>query len=293
MRRQRFFNGRDKAVLRGILQDNVGYIPSNAALCQAFRRSSYCMEEGGKSNEMFEFIGDQVLSFYTVKIISQRCCAVNLEGDFAFRIRQHKLSGLKQQLLSNENFAKIIDDWAVAEYLIVGRDDERNEVDKQTKIKADLFEAIIGAIAMDCNWNSEILENVVNKALGLDSLVDRIIQEDFMPVQFDMENAVTKLKELAEKEQISQPSYNIDQIGGPAFRDKAGDPIWACNIRVINDITGISLVIYATSKKEAKKAAAYLALCEHFQVPNKYGVSQKCISWIYKNGSLMPGSPEL
>lgn len=293
MRRRRYFDGKDMVALRRLIQDKTGYMPrSNCFLSQAFRRSSYCAEDGGKSNEMFEFVGDQVLSYFTVKFVAQRCGAVNLEGDYAFRIRQNHFSALKQELLSNESFAKIVDAWGIADYLIVGKDDIKNEVHKQTKIKADLFESIIGAVAVDCKWDPVILEKVVAKALSLDARIDAIIQSEQHWWRFDIDNAVTKLKELAEAEQCSQPKYDF---AGPEYLgyDKDGDPIWSCNCQIINDITGIVILVYAASKKDAKKAAAYLALCEHFEVANKYGVSQKYGFWIYKNGRLMPGRPEL
>lgn len=290
MRRQRCFDGKDKVALRKLIWEKTGYMPvSNSILSQAFRRSSYCKEDGGKSNEMFEFIGDQVLGFYTVKVVSQRCCAVNSEGDRSFLIRQNQFSALKQELLSNEAFAKIIVDWGVADYLIVGRDDEKNEVNKQTKIKADLFEAIIGAITIECKWDPVILENVVSRALNLDERINAIIESE-QQWHFDIDNAVTKLKELAEKEVCSQPSY---EFAGPEFLgyDADGAPIWSCTC-VVADWWGSPIAVFSGSKTKAKKAAAYLTVCRQFQMQNLYGPNQLCSVWTYKNGKLMPGDPE-
>jgi len=292
MRRQRLFSKQDMLALRRLIQEKTGYMPHyRSFLSQAFRRRSYCVEDGGQSNEMLEFIGDQVLSYYTVKIIAQRCGAVNWEGDYTCRIRQGQFSVLKQELLSNEALSKIADDWGVADYLIVGRDDQKNEVHKQTKIKADLLEAIIGMIAVDCKWDPDTLEKVVNKALGLSERIDAIVKSDPWAQLFDIDNAVTKLKELAEKEWCSQPDY---QISGPDALgyDKNGDPIWGCVCKAVNDVTGVSVLVWASSKKNAKKAAAYLALCDLLQVQNKYGINHPFCSWVYKNGELKPGEPE-
>lgn len=296
MRKQKYFSEQEKMTLFKVIQEKTGYPLHGGMMSQAFRRSSYCAENGGKSNEMLEFNGDQILSYYVVKIIVQRFCGMNLEGDYVSRINPGQLSAVKQRLLSNENFAQIIDDWGVAEYLIVGKDDEKNEACKQTKVKADLFEAIIGAIAEDCKWNPEILEKVVNKALGLDAVIAKIIEANPLRMLFNMENAVTKLKELAEKGQCERLKYNI---AGPECLgyDKNGNPIWNCTCSVVNDVTGITTSVYAASKKDAKKAAAYLALCEHFQTPNEYGRcgfdKVMCQPWVYKNGELKPGKPEL
>lgn len=292
MRKQRYFNEQDRFALFRIIQEKTDYpLHSNSLLSQAFRRSSFCVANGGKSNEMFEFNGDQILSYYTVKIIAQRLGGMNFEGDYALRSQPSQFSAWKQKLLSNENFAKIIDDWGVADYLIVGKDDEKSEVHKQMKIKADLFEAIIGAIAEDCKWDAEILEKVVGKVLGLEEQIADIIECDPRRILFDMENAVTKLKELVEQGQCSRLSY--DFMGPECLGyDKDGDPIWTCTCRVVNDVTGITTLVRASSKKNAKKAAAYLALCEHFQMPNQYGLTGfekvMCKPWVYKNGKLKP-----
>ena len=288
MKRQKYFNGQDKQKLKLLIQEKTGYcIRSSCALSQAFRRRSFCAEEEGKSNEMFEFIGDQVLSYYVVKIISDRCCALNIEGDYSFRIRENYFTSLKQDLVSNEVLASIIDEWGVSEYLIVGRSDEKNQVDQQTKVKADLFESIIGAIAIDSKWDPLVLETAVRKALNLDDRLQAIIQSDYNSMTINIDNAVTVLKELAEKEQCSMPKY---EFSGPEVfgYDKDGNPIWHCSSSIINDITGIMRGVFASSKKDAKKAVAYLMLCEHFQMQNQYGPNAFYPTWIYKDGKLIP-----
>ncbi len=288
MRRQKYFNGQDKQKLKLLIQEKTGYcIRSSCALSQAFRRRSFCVEQEGKSNEMFEFIGDQVLSYYVVKIISDRCCALNIEGDYAFRIRENYFTSLKQELVNNEMLASIIDDWGISEYLIVGRSDEKNQVDQQTKVKADLFESIIGAIAVDSKWDPTVLETAVRKSLSLDDRLQDIIRNDYNSITVNIDNAVIVLKELAEKEQCSMPKYDFSGPEALGY-DKDGNPIWHCSSSIVNDITGISRGVFASSKKDAKKAVAYLLLCEHFQMQNQYGPNDFCPIWIYKDGKLIP-----
>jgi ribonuclease-3 len=288
MRKQKYFNGQDKQKLKLLIQEKTGYcIRSNCALSQAFRRRSFCAEQEGKSNEMFEFIGDQVLSYYVVKIFSDRCCSLNIEGDYSFRIRENDFTSLKQELVNNEMLASIIDDWGISKYLIVGQNDEKNQVDQQTKVKADLFESIIGAIAIDSKWDTAVLETAVRKSLNLDNRLQSIIQNDYNLITINIDNAVTVLKELAEKEQCSMPKYDFS--GPEAFGyDKDGNPIWHCSSSIVNDIRGISRGVFASSKKDAKKAVAYLLLCEHFQMPNQYGPIAFRPIWIYKDGKLIP-----
>ena len=288
MKRRKYFDRTDKIKLKKLIQEKTGYcIKSDYALCQAFRRRSFCAEEEGKSNEMFEFIGDQVLSYYVVKIISERCCALNIEGDYSSRIGEGAFTSLKQELVSNNVLASIIDEWEIAEFLIVGRSDEKNQVDQQTKVKADLFESIIGAIAIDSNWESMVLETVVNKSLNIDERLQTIIQNDYDSKKITLENAVSILKELSEKEQCSMPKYDFS---GPEYfgYDVSGNPIWYCSCVIVNDATGISRGVFASSKKDAKKAASYLVLCEHLEIQNQYGVNDFHRGWPYKDGKLMP-----
>ena len=287
MRRQHYFFGQEERELKLLIKEKTGYcIRSRGILSQAFRRRSYCAEYSGKSNEMFEFLGDQVLGYYVVKIISERCVSMNIESDYSFRIRENHFTSLKQELLSNEALAKIIDEWGIAKYLIVGRSDERNQVNQQTKVKADLFEAIIGAIAVESKWDSTVLETAVRKSLNLDNRLQNIIQNDYNSITINIDNAVTVLKELAEKEQCSMPKYELDDKN--LIYDKDGNPIWHCSSYIINEETSIFRGVYASSKKDAKKAVAYLMLCEHFQIQNQYGVNDFYPIWVYKDGKLMP-----
>ena len=284
MKRQHYFFGQEEQKLKGLIREKTGYcFKSRGILSQAFRRRSYCAEYSGKSNEMFEFLGDQILSYYAVKIISERCVSMNVEGDYSFRIRENYFTSLKQELVSNEALAEIIDAWGVLEYLIVGRSDEKNQVDQQTKVKADLFESIIGAIAIDSKWDPRVLETAVRKALNLDDRLQAIIQNDYNSMTVNIDNAVTVLKELAEKEQCSMPKY---EFSGPY--DKEGNPMWHCSSSIVNDTTGINRIVFASSKKDAKKAVAYLMLCEHFQIQNQYGPNDFYPTWIYKDGKLIP-----
>jgi ribonuclease-3 len=183
--------------------------------------------------------------------------------------------------------ASIIDEWEIAEYLIVGKSDEKNQVDQQTKVKADLFESIIGAVAVDSKWDPTVLETAVRKTLNIDDRLQTYIQNDCSSMIVNIDNAVTVLKELAEKEKCSMPRY---EFGEPeqGQSDKDGNPIWYCSSSIVNDITGIIRGAYASSKKDAKKAVAYLLLCEHLQIQNQYGPNDFCSIWIYKGGKLVP-----
>lgn len=288
MRKVKNFSLDERERLKKIICEKTGYyILSNCLLLQAFTRRSYSAEQGGENNEILEFIGDQVLSYYVVKIMAGYCGAFNRECEYTCRAQEGDLSALKQELVSNEMLAKIIDEWDLAEYLIVGKSDFSNQIDRQEKVKADLFEAILGAIAVASQWDSAVLEKAVRQALSMDEKVKCIIEKNYHYMQFDLENAVNTLKELAEHGGCSVPRYEYGTPESLGY-DKEGNPRWVCTCYVIDDKTGIIRQVWASSKKAAKKAAAYLVLCEHFEVQNKYGANGRFSSWRYKNGRLMP-----
>lgn len=283
-----YLNGKEKFEAGRIIQEKTGYIfKSTSILNQIFRRSSFSAETGQNSNEIFEFIGDQVLSFYVVKIVSEKCGSLSLTDDYTFRIRENRFTLIKQALVNNETLAKIIDEWDISKYLLLGRSDIKNDVANEPKVKADLLEAIIGAIAVESNWDSEILEVAVSKTLKIDEAIKTMIESDSKARCFDINNAVTALKELAENGQCTMPEYNFT---GPEYLgyDDDGNPIWKCYCTIINDKIGLIKSVVATSKKVTKKAAAYLILCEHLGMQNKYGPNDWFMDWTYKDGKLLP-----
>ncbi len=55
------------------VQRQIGYEFKNIDLLeQAFTRRSYTEENGGENNEVLEFLGDKVLDFIVVKMLSER-----------------------------------------------------------------------------------------------------------------------------------------------------------------------------------------------------------------------------
>lgn len=277
---------KERLEVRQIIKEKTGYvIRSKRVLHQIFRRSSFAAENGESSNEIFEFIGDQVLSYFVVKIVSKRCGSLSITGDYTFRICENRFTLIKQSFVNNEALAKIIDEWDIAKYLLLGRSDIKNNVGNEPKVKADLLEAIIGAIAVDSKWDSEVLEVAVSKVLNIDETLTNIIESDIRVRWFDIDNAITVLKEIAEKGQCTMPQYSFS---GPIGYDGDGNPRWFCNCYIINEKIGIIRSVWSTSKKAAKKAVAYLILCEHFNVQNKYGPNDFYSDWVYKDGKLIP-----
>lgn len=147
----------------------------------------------------------------------------------------------------------------------MSQSDERNQVRDQVKTKADLFEAMIGAVAVACKFDSEVLRNAVERMLPIDEIIKEITSKVMPPIEFTIDTSVTVLKEMAEKGYCSAPEYEYhgpDRYGNY----ENGEPRWSCMCTIWNK--GFRQIVFANSKKTAKKCVAYMALCKFFEVTN-------------------------
>ncbi len=262
------------------VQKKIGYWFDNEdLLLQAFTRSSYSSQHGGENNEVLEFLGDRVLDFYVVKVISDRFGFVKSQSDYydeendldEYCIVAHKneadFTELKKQIVSNETLAKTIDKLGLFKYMYLGDTDLENPKfkDNLIKVKADLFEAILGAVAIDSDWNQDVLQNVVEFMLQIDDFLADVDTEEPRPSKFQLENAVTTLKELAEKGRCSIPEYYQEE---EQVLMNDGTLMWECTCYIRS--WAMKHTAYATSKKEAKRYAAYLVLCDYYGLPDEF-----------------------
>ena len=162
------------------IQDQIGYTFKNRELLvQAFTRRSYSMENGGQDNEVLEFIGDKVLDFVVVKQLSEefghysekfqnlaKMGRIEDTGTFISDLDEGKLTEIKKQLVQKNTLADAIDNLGIAYYLIMGKGDVEKNIQDSPSVKEDLFEAILGAIALDSNWNIEALQDSMNVMLN-------------------------------------------------------------------------------------------------------------------------------
>ena len=187
------------------IQEQIGYHFNNPDLLQqAFTRRSYSEENGGENNEVLEFIGDKVLDFFVVKyLITQNSNSDGLfkkfdpkfrttwsyiavektlpkENTFLSSYSEAELTELKKVLVQKKTLSNRIDDLDIARYLLMGKGDVQQNLSKENSVKEDLFEAILGAIAIDCNWNMEKLQSAVEIMLAPESTLSDNEDEDYL-----------------------------------------------------------------------------------------------------------------
>ena len=188
-----------KELVWKMVQEQIGYDFKNLDLLQqAFTRRSYTAENGGENNEVFEFIGDKALDFVIVKLLIQKYGHLangdpvdgtkisvweqefkrNQEGyeapavnSFGCDYDEDDLSKIKSRMVNKKALARRMDELGFSEHLIMGKGDIQNNINQEDSVKEDLFEAIIGAVAIDSGWNLKDLQKVVEVML---------VPEDFL-----------------------------------------------------------------------------------------------------------------
>lgn len=158
------------------IQNKIGYHFKNPDLLeQAFIRRSYTEENGGENNEVLEFFGDKALDFIVVKNLYKKhghIANYDLKKLFTCDCDENKLTKIKSNLVQKKSLAHQIDNLDLAKYLIMGKGDLLNKIGNQKSVKEDLFEAIIGAVAIDSNWNIYDIEFCVETMLNTDLILE-------------------------------------------------------------------------------------------------------------------------
>lgn len=173
------------------IQDQIGYNFQNADLLQqAFVRRSYAKEHGGEDNEVLEFIGDKVLDLIVIKLLTEKygCFTSDYEDynpnnefdEFSCSKNEAELTELKKRLVQKKTLADRINVLDLADCLIMGNSDIQNNINQEMSVKEDLFEAIIGAVALDSNWDMAELQEVVQIMLDPDSYLKDDTEDNYV-----------------------------------------------------------------------------------------------------------------
>lgn len=245
------FNGSD------YIQTRLGYtFKKENLLLQAITRRSYSVENPKyQHNQVLEFIGDSVLSLCTVRKLCNESGSFNNYNQFVSTKDEGQLSEKRKALVNKANLAKCMDNLSFTKFLLLGKSDENNNVRNKEATKEDTFEAILGAVALDCNFDLATLNRVCNTMLNAKptqtqktcNTISKSIQKMRTEVgKPKYETAVCKLNELYQKGYISKAKYVFENT-------KAG---WKCTCKVSEYENTWLNKSPQDKKSEAKKIAA-------------------------------------
>ena len=163
------------------IENAIGYTFKNKGLLtQAFIHASYSNEHKGEySYQLLEFIGDRSLD---LTITEKICKHLGMTIGDRFipvksRITEGTLTFIKSLIVRKEALSSYMDKLGFSKYLFIGNGGENNNVRESTNVKEDLFESIIGAITLDCNWDRLVLNNSILKMIGNENIVEQIEKE--------------------------------------------------------------------------------------------------------------------
>ena len=241
-------------ILREIEQI-LGYRFQNPALLrQAFTRSSYTNEmlqaktpADTDSNEVLEFIGDSLLSAALTAILVKRCASIGERG-LTSPLGEGDLSRIKSNLSDKRALSGIIRELGLAKHLRVSRGDLANGILDEASPQEDLFESIIGAIALDSGMRLDVLIPILER-------LDRPERLTEQPrIEKDPKSTV---KEYCEKNRLPY-AFTLLSESGP---DHAKEYRVSCQINGAEYGRGIG-----KSKKLADRSAARDAITRHPEI---------------------------
>lgn len=232
------------------IQDQIGYNFRNLDLLQqAFVRRSYSNENGGQNNEVLEFIGDKVLDYVVVQLLCSEYGRITEEEEWHEYVCQYtegQLTEKKKRLVEKSYLAKRIQMLDLEPYLIMGKNDRNQGVQNEESVQEDLFEAILGAIAIDSNWDAKVLKDAVEIMLNPDENTE------------DDENYVALIQEWTLRDSGMIPLYHYEERS-------------YSSVLCYSDFNGITQ--HASNWKEQNELqqcryACCLKICDDDDIPN-------------------------
>lgn len=181
-------------------QKNIDYFFKDLSLLQnVFVHRSYLNEHKDfflPSNERLEFLGDSVLSLIT---------SVYLFKNYPF-LKEGEYTEIKSAIVKSESLAEASENIGIGDYLLLSKGEEKTGGRKNKNILADCFEALIGAIFLDSNFENTY--NFVVKFLFKDKLDDIVRNKKYQSFK-------TKLQEKIQAKYKSLPEYKVLEEKGP------------------------------------------------------------------------------
>ncbi len=219
-----------------LLMNTIGYKFKNIYLLkEAITHSSYANEHSYlkiNDNEKLEFLGDSVMDLITTEYITELY-------DF---FREGELSKIKSQIISEAVFSTISEDINLGDYLLLSNGEIVSGGKKKKSILGDAFEALIGAIFKDSNYETA-------RKVALRFLKDKIEHLNEIEGVLDYK---TELQEYVQSKYKIIPEYVLIETTGPDH-SKTFKVSCVVNGKVMGYGT-------AKSKKKAEKIAAQHAL---------------------------------
>ena len=248
----------------------IGYNFVNERLLhQAFIRRSYAAEiKTYADNEVLELLGDTVLSTTLYRMMIDQYGSfheLSTNGSlFVCAVKEGEMNRLRSQLTSKDYLSSRAIELGLDKYILFGSNDTNSNMDP----KEDMMEAIIGAVAIDSNYDEEAIEIVI------ESLLDLHLDFDGYDKSMDQFEAVNS---WSQKHFGKKPDYfvwkmNEDEIADvPRYANQTNITVYGCLLTLQNPIDGAeNLEFYgfgitrSMARSDAAGSAKYFLECNGY-----------------------------
>lgn len=207
-------------------------------LVTAFTHRSYLNEHRksvSEHNERMEFLGDAVLELVVTEFLYSN-----------YEEPEGILTNWRSALVRTESLSAAAKELGFGEYLRLSRGEKAGSDRARQQIKANAFEAVIGAIYLDQGYEPTrdfIARNIL-------STLDKILETG------SWRDAKSHLQEVAQSEEGATPSYRVIDEEGPDH-----DKTFTLGVYINDELRGKGT---GNSKQEAQQEAAQEAL-KHYE----------------------------
>jgi len=216
-------------------QERIGYTFQDQELLKlALTHPSVAHEQGGavQHNQRLEYLGDAVLQLALTKELYNRFPGFG-EGP---------LTKARAQLVNRKTLAEHGHKLGLGAYLVLSRGEELSGGRERPSALADAFEALIGAIFLDSNFEK-----------ACDFILEQF-QDVFGSIHVipNLDNPKGELQEILQAESPEAPVYRLESVSGPDH-----DRVFECTVQYRGQEIGRGS---GKSKKQAESHAAESAL---------------------------------
>ncbi len=250
-----------------MVQAQIGYQFKNPDLLnQAFVRRSYSEENGGENNEILEFIGDRALDFAVVQLLIAKYGKLKMGdpaagAEFSCDCSEGELTRLKSRMVEKKSLAGRMEEMGFAEHLIMGKSDMKNNVRNEMSVKEDLFEAIVGAVTLDCGWDFSVIQSVVEAMLLPEDFLENDRDDNYVRRIYDWEmktNHVVPWFWFKEQSYQSSWYFPFDGISQHVpLNDVSSCIRFCCELKLLDSLPVFRG--FGVSKSEARRNVCKLA----------------------------------
>ncbi|MFQ5728999.1 MAG: ribonuclease III [Waddliaceae bacterium] len=216
------------------IESKIGYVfKDRSNLTLPFVHRSFVNENRDVKthNERLEFLGDSILGLLIAEYL-YRYLPSTPEGE---------LSHLRSRLVEASSCMAYVQKLGVDQYMLLGKGEKRNDGRGRDSIRADLFEAIIGAIYLDGGIEAARRFIFQNFSKEIESILKTPLQ-----------NWKAELQDYCQKKYHQTPFYKVVSESGPDH-----SKTFSITVIINNQERGYGAGL---SKKEAQQAAAQDAL---------------------------------